>query len=151
MNKSNMSALKASGIIMIVFALVYVLLGTLAVAGIISNALPGHEKQETMIVILGHVVALLALVCGVVCIKGAVAPAARSSPFWALRRFCISRSPTTPSASLIVWQCALAFRSTPSHPRSKRKTDDLHRAQAEAPGKRLPPLFYVRAPAGKGK
>lgn len=75
MNKSNMSALKASGIIMIVFALVYVLLGTLAVAGIISNALPGHEKQETMIVILGHVVALLALVCGVVCIKGAVAPA----------------------------------------------------------------------------
>ena len=75
MNKSNMSALKASGIIMIVFALVYALLGTLAVSGIINNALPGHEKQETMIVVLGYVVALLALVCGVVCIKGAVAPA----------------------------------------------------------------------------
>ena len=39
-----MSSLKATGIMMIVFALVYVLLGTLAVAGIISNALPGHEK-----------------------------------------------------------------------------------------------------------
>ena len=75
MNKSNMTALKASGIIMIVFALVYALLGTLAVSGIINNALPGHEKQETMIVVLGYVVALLALVCGVVCIKGAVAPA----------------------------------------------------------------------------
>ena len=70
-----MSASKATGIILIVFALVYVLLGTLAVAGIISNALPGHEKQETMIVILGYVAALLALICGGVCIKGAVAPA----------------------------------------------------------------------------
>lgn len=75
MNKSNMTALKATGIIMVVFALVYALLGTLAVSGIINNALPGHEKQETMIVVLGYVVALLALVCGVVCIKGAVAPA----------------------------------------------------------------------------
>lgn len=75
MNKSNMTALKATGIIMIVVALVYALLGTLAVSGIINNALPGHEKQETMIVVLGYVVALLALVCGVVCIKGAVAPA----------------------------------------------------------------------------
>lgn len=75
MNKSNLTALKATGIIMIVFALVYALLGTLAVSGIINNALPGHEKQETMIVVLGYVVALLALVCGVVCIKGAVAPA----------------------------------------------------------------------------
>lgn len=75
MNKSNMTALKATGIIMIVFALVCALLGTLAVSGIINNALPGHEKQETMIVVLGYVVALLALVCGVVCIKGAVAPA----------------------------------------------------------------------------
>ena len=75
MNKSNMTALKATGIIMIVFALVYALLGMLAVSGIINNALPGHEKQETMIVVLGYVVALLALVCGVVCIKGAVAPA----------------------------------------------------------------------------
>lgn len=75
MNKSNMTALKATGIIMIVFALVYALLGTLAVSGIINNALPGHKKQETMIVVLGYVVALLALICGVVCIKGAVAPA----------------------------------------------------------------------------
>ena len=75
MNKSNMTALKATGIIMIVFALVYALLGMLAVSGIINNALPGHEKQETMIVVLGYVVALLALICGVVCIKGAVAPA----------------------------------------------------------------------------
>ena len=75
MNKSNLTALKATGIIMIVFALVYALLGTLAVSGIINNALPGNEKQETMIVVLGYVVALLALVCGVVCIKGAVAPA----------------------------------------------------------------------------
>lgn len=70
-----MTALKATGIIMIVFALVYALLGTLAVSGIINKALPGHEKQETMIVVLDYVVALLALVCGVVCIKGAVAPA----------------------------------------------------------------------------
>ena len=75
MFRSEWGGRGATGIMMIVFALVYVLLGTLAVAGIISNALPGHEKQETMIVILGYAVALLALICGVVCIKGAVAPA----------------------------------------------------------------------------
>ena len=74
MKKTNMSTLKATGIMMIVFALVYVLLGTLAVAGIISNALPGHEKQETMIVILGYVAALLALICGVVCNQGCRRP-----------------------------------------------------------------------------
>ncbi len=70
-----MSALKAVGIIMIVFALVYALLGTLALAGVISGALPGHETQETMVVVLGYAVALLALACGVVCIRGAAAPA----------------------------------------------------------------------------
>ena len=68
---SNNGALKAIGVIMIIFAIIDALVGTLALNGVLSNVLPGHEKQEIMIVVLGYAVALLALICGIVCIKGA--------------------------------------------------------------------------------
>ena len=70
MKNVNMGGLKATGIIMIIFAIIYALVGSMALAGVITGALPGHETQETLIVLLGYLVALLALVCGIVCIKG---------------------------------------------------------------------------------
>ena len=44
--------------------------GTMALAGVISGALPGHETQEMLIVALGYAVALLALLCGIACVGG---------------------------------------------------------------------------------
>ena len=70
MKNYNSSSLKALGIMMIIFAVIYALVGTLALAGVISGALPGHENEEVIIVVLGYVVALLALICGVVCVGG---------------------------------------------------------------------------------
>lgn len=70
MKDYNKSGLKSIGIIMIIFAVLYALVGTLALSGVITGAMPGHEAQEVMIVVLGYAVALLALLCGVFCIKG---------------------------------------------------------------------------------
>lgn len=70
MKNYNKSSLKALGIVMVIFAVIYALVGTLALAGVISGALPGHETQEMMVVALGYAVALLALICGIVCIAG---------------------------------------------------------------------------------
>ena len=64
-----MGALKGIGIIMIVFAVIYALVGTMVLAGLVTGALPGHETQEVVIVLLGYLVALVALLCGIVCIK----------------------------------------------------------------------------------
>ena len=72
MKDYNKSALKAIGIMMVIFAVIYAMVGTLALAGVISGALPGHETQEMLIVVLGYAVALLALICGIVCIAGNV-------------------------------------------------------------------------------
>ena len=69
MKDYNKSSLKAIGIIMIIFAIIYALVGTMALAGVISGALPGHETQEMVIVALGYAVALLALLCGIVCVR----------------------------------------------------------------------------------
>lgn len=55
---------------MIIFAIVYVIVGTMAVMGVVNGIMPGHEKEETMVIILAYAVALLALITGVVCIKG---------------------------------------------------------------------------------
>lgn len=55
---------------MIIFGVVYALVGTMALAGVVSNVLPGHEAQEVLIVVLAYAIALLGLICGIVCIKG---------------------------------------------------------------------------------
>ncbi len=70
MKNTNSSALKFTGIIMIVFAVIYAIVGTLALAGIIGGALPGHEAQEILVVILAYAVTIFAFICGIVCIKG---------------------------------------------------------------------------------
>lgn len=72
MKNYNKSGLKALGVMMVLFAILYALVGTLALAGVISGALPGHESEEILIVVLGYAVALLALICGIVCIAGNV-------------------------------------------------------------------------------
>lgn len=70
MKSTNSTALKSTGLIMIIFAAIYAIVGTLALMGIIKGALPGHESQETLLVILAYGVALFALMCGIVCVKG---------------------------------------------------------------------------------
>ena len=45
MKNYNKSSLKALGIIMIIFAIIYGLVGTMDLAGVLSGALPGHESQ----------------------------------------------------------------------------------------------------------
>ncbi len=70
MKNTNSVALKACGIMMIVWGLAYAFVGTMALAGVISNVLPGHEAQEVLIVLLAYALALLGLICGIVCLKG---------------------------------------------------------------------------------
>ena len=70
MKNENSNALKFTGVIMIVFAVIYAIVGTLALMGTINGALPGHESQEVLVVLLAYVVALCALICGIACVKG---------------------------------------------------------------------------------
>lgn len=70
MKDTNKTALKFTGIIMIVFAIIYAIVGTLALIGTIKGVLPGHESKEILVVILAYAVALFALICGIVCVKG---------------------------------------------------------------------------------
>ena len=72
MKNYNKSSLKALGVVMVIFAVVYALVGTLALAGVISGALPGHESAEILIVVLSYAVTLLSLLCGIACIAGKV-------------------------------------------------------------------------------
>ena len=72
MKNYNKSSLKAIGILMIIFAVIYALVGTLALSGVITGAMPGHEAQEMAIVVLGYAVAILALLCGIFCVTGNV-------------------------------------------------------------------------------
>ena len=55
---------------MVIFAIIYAVVGTLALIGTVSGALPGHESKEILVVVLAYAVALLALICGIVCVKG---------------------------------------------------------------------------------
>lgn len=71
MKNSNSTTLKVLGVIMIIFAIVYAAVGTLTLMGTLSNVLPGHEKEEVIVVALAYGVALLSLICGIVCVKGA--------------------------------------------------------------------------------
>ena len=70
MNKNNNGALKFLGIVMIIFGPVYALLGTLSLIGIITGVLPGHENQDAIIVTLSYIIAIIAIVGGVISIKG---------------------------------------------------------------------------------
>ena len=70
MKNTNLVALKACGIMMIVWGTVYAFVGSMALAGVISNVLLGHEAQEVLIVVLAYALALLGLICGIVCLKG---------------------------------------------------------------------------------
>ena len=75
MNHSNNTALKFVGVLMVIFAIIYAAVGTLALAGMLKGVLPGHESQEILVIVLAYVVALCALLCGVVCVKGALGAA----------------------------------------------------------------------------
>lgn len=70
MKNTNTTSLKFTGIIMVIFAIIYAVVGTLALIGTVSGALPGHESKEILVVVLAYAVALLALICGIVCVKG---------------------------------------------------------------------------------
>ncbi len=69
MNKNNNGALKFLGIVMIIFGLLYALLGTLSLIRIITGVLPGHENQDAIIVTLSYIIAIIAIVGGVISIK----------------------------------------------------------------------------------
>ena len=71
MDKNNSGVLKVFGIVMILFGAIYAIVGTMALVGELGGILPGHEAQETIIVVLAYVVALLAIICGIACMKGA--------------------------------------------------------------------------------
>ena len=75
MKNSNATALKLIGMIMIVFGLIYAVVGTLALMGTLNNVLPGHETQEVLVVVLAYAVALFAIVCGIACVKNSTAVA----------------------------------------------------------------------------
>lgn len=66
----NLIVLKFMGRIMIIFAIVYAIVGTLALMGIVSGILPGYESQEVLLVILAYGVSLITLICGFACVIG---------------------------------------------------------------------------------
>ena len=67
--KSNNSAsLKVLGVIALLFGLVYAVVGTLVLMGLLE----GHETQEIIVIVLAYAVALFGLICGIICIKGAM-------------------------------------------------------------------------------
>lgn len=68
--KKNTGVLKGFGFVMIIFGVIYAILGTLALAGVLGGILPGHESQEVLVLILAYAIALLALICGISCVKG---------------------------------------------------------------------------------
>lgn len=69
-NKGSSKVLRFFGILMIAFGLIYGILGFLALAGTLIGLLPGHENQEMLIVVLAYALTLLAVICGIACIRG---------------------------------------------------------------------------------
>lgn len=66
---TNRTTLKIFGVIMLLFGLVYGIVGSLALAGTLQGVLPGHQAQEILVIVLAYGVALLAIVCGILCLK----------------------------------------------------------------------------------
>ena len=54
-----------TGFLMLVFGLIYAVLGSLSLVGMVTDILPGHEEQEMIIVVLAYAVALFAIVGGI--------------------------------------------------------------------------------------
>lgn len=57
---------------MIIYGLIYALLGTLSLTETIIGVLPGHEQKEIIIIIiiLSYTITLISVVCGIMSIKG---------------------------------------------------------------------------------
>lgn len=70
MKKENHGALTFLGTVMIIYGLIYALLGTLSLTGTIIGVLPGHEQKEIIIIILSYTITLISVVCGIMSIKG---------------------------------------------------------------------------------
>ena len=63
-------ALKILGVTMIVFGILYAVLGTLSLLGIITGPLPGHENEEPIIVTLTYITLVVSILGGIASIKG---------------------------------------------------------------------------------
>ena len=72
---TNRTTVKIFGVIMLLFGLVYGIVGSLALAGTLQGILPGHQTQEILVIVLAYGVALLAIVCGILCLKNVAAGA----------------------------------------------------------------------------
>ena len=70
MEKENHGALTFLGVVMILYGLIYAILGTLSLAGTITGVLPGHEKQEFIVVVLSYIITLISLIGGIASIRG---------------------------------------------------------------------------------
>ena len=68
---TNRTTLKIFGVIMLLFGIVYGIVGSLALAGTLQGVLPGHQTQEILVIVLAYGVALLAIICGILCLKNA--------------------------------------------------------------------------------
>ena len=66
---TNRTTLKIFGVIMLLFGIVYGVVGSLALAGTLQGVLPGHQTQEILVIVLAYGVALLAIICGILCLK----------------------------------------------------------------------------------
>ena len=69
MKKEGNGAIMFLGLIMILYAIMYALLGTLSLLGEITGVLPGHEEQEIIIVIWSYAIAIIAVIGGIACIR----------------------------------------------------------------------------------
>ena len=72
---TNRTTLKIFGVIMLMFGIVYGIVGSLALAGTLQGVLPGHQTQEILVIVLAYGVALLAIICGILCLKNVAAGA----------------------------------------------------------------------------
>ena len=70
-SKQSSGALKGFGVVLLLFGLVYAVVGTLALVGTMKGVLPGHETQEILVVVLAYAVAALNVLTGIVCLAGA--------------------------------------------------------------------------------
>ena len=66
---TNRTTLKIFGVIMLLFGIVYGIVGSLTLAGTLQGVLPGHQTQEILVIVLAYGVALLAIICGILCLK----------------------------------------------------------------------------------
>lgn len=67
--EKNYDPMKIFGIVMMVYGVLYALLGMMAIIGMVQGLMPGHEAGEIAIVALSYVIAILAIVCGYVCLR----------------------------------------------------------------------------------